>query len=339
MADGRPTIKDVAAQAGMSTLTVSRVINNHPSIKLSTRLRVEAAMRALNYEPNAAAQSMRRGSSRTIGFLMPDFAHGVSAFVAQNVERVLHKAGYTVMLACSHFDPATECNALRTFERNRVDAVLLKTCDESSPEIIERVQSMSCPVVLVDRDLPGAVDAVVSDHAAAMRQAVRHLLELGHRDIALIAPSSKMRPGRERIAGFRQAMQEAGLTVPSDRLVDGGNSETYAYDAIMSLMDRKRRPTALIAAGNQILFGAIEALKRLRLTFPDDVSLLGADHPRLGRVMSPTITMIDREPARLAEAAADSLLVRLAGRQDGDRRYSVLSSRIIPGDSCRRLEA
>lgn len=331
----RPTIKDVAARAGMSTLTVSRVINNHPSIKDSTRKRVESAMRELQYEPNAAAQSMRRGSSRTIGFLMPDFAHGVSAVVAQNVERVLHEAGYTVMLACSHFDPHTECDALRTFERNRVEAVLLKTCDEGSSEIQQRVKTMSCPVILVDRDLPGNVDAAVADHAAAMHIAVCHLIALGHRDIALVAPSSKMRPGRERIRGFRDAIAEAGLTLGADRIVDGGDSDSYAFAAVRALMSADTRPTALIAGGNLILYGAIEGLRSLGLSFPDDVSLIGADHPRLGAVMDPTITMIDRRPRELAEEAADMLLSRLKGETVRKPRTTVLSSRFIEGGSCQ----
>jgi LacI family transcriptional regulator len=335
MADGHPTIRDVAALAGLSMLTVSRVINNNPSVKVSTRLRVKQAMEELKYEPNAAAQSMRRGMTRTIGFLLPDFAHGVSAVVAQNVERVLHAAGYTVMVACSHFDPSTECGALRAFERNRVDAVLLKTCDEGSPEIIERVKSTSCPVVLVDRELPGPADAVVSDHAAAMDDAVRYLLGLGHRDIALVAPSSKMRPGRERIVGFRRTMKKAGIAVRPDYVVDGGNSETYGFNAVISLMKGPNPPTALIAGGNQILFGAIEALKRLNLSFPEDVSLLGADHPALGSIMTPSITMIDRQPARLAEAAADTLLFRLSDRPKESPRHQVLSSRFILGESCQ----
>lgn len=329
----RATIKDVAARSGMSTLTVSRVINNHPSVKRSTRERVESAMRELNYEPNAAAQNMRRGATRTVGFLMPDFAHGVSAIVAQNVERVLHRAGYTVMLACSHFDPATEASALRAFERNRVEAVLLKTCDEDSPEIQERVKSMNCPVVLVDRDLPADIVSVVSDHRAAMQQAVEYLIQLGHRDIALLAPSSRMRPGRERIAGFRAAMAKANLPVTADSILDGGNSDNCARLATLGLMQSRTPPSALIAGGNQILLGAIEALKELGLNFPRDVSLLGADHPHLGRVMTPEVTMIDRQPVLLAEAAAEALL-RILDDPSAQTGRTILQSTFHIGGSC-----
>lgn len=333
MVETRATIKDVAARCGMSTLTVSRVINDHPSIKQSTRERVEAAMRELNYEPNAAAQNVRRGASRTIGFLMPDFAHGVSAIVAQNVERVLHQAGYTVMLACSNFDPATEANALRAFERNRVEAVLLKTCDEAAPEIIERVRAMRCPVVLVDRDLDARIESVVIDHASAMANAVKYLVNMGHRDIALIAPSSKMRPGRERIAGFRTAMAEAGLQVHASRIVDGGHSDDYARQAIIGLMQSLEPPTALIAGGNQILLGAIGALKEIGVRYPDDISLLGADHPHLGRIMTPEITMIDRQPVLLAEATAKALLRMLADPAHNPGQ-TVIRSIFTTGASC-----
>ncbi|KKB11318.1 hypothetical protein VE25_13470 [Devosia geojensis] len=334
MKEDRPTIRDVATRAGMSTLTVSRVINDHPSIKQSTRERVERAIRELNYEPNAAAQHVRRGSSRTIGFLMPDFAHGVSALVAQNVERVLSKRGYTVMLACSHFDPATEEAALRVFARNRIEAVLLKTCDESAPEIIARVEAMHCPVVLVDRDLPLDVDAIVSNHAEAMRQAVRYLVTLGHRDIALVAPSPKMRPGRERIRGFKEGLKEAALEANDPRIFDGGQSDESARQVVLDLLRSPNRPTALIAGGNQILYGALEAIKACGLRYPEDISLLGADHPKLASVSSPTITMIDRQPALLAEGAANRLLELLEGQSPQFAQRKELPSIFIEGESC-----
>lgn len=329
----RPTIHDVAKAAGMSTLTVSRVINDHPSIKHSTRERVERAMRQLNYEPNAAAQNVRRGSSRTIGFLMPDFAHGVSATVAQNVERVLASEGYTVILACSHFDPAAEERALRSFQRNRIEAVLLKTCDEGDPGIIERVAAMDCPVVLVDRDLPVEVDSVVIDHAKAMQGAVQYLAALGHKRIALVAPSAKMRPGRERIAGFKRGLRASRLLRADSPILDGGTSEDYARQVVMELLRGRSRPTALIAGGNQILYGALEALKQLGLKYPRDISLLGADHPALGRVSSPEITMIDRQPGQLAEAAARTLLRHLRTPGSAPQRV-VLEGRFIEGQSC-----
>jgi LacI family transcriptional regulator len=334
---GRPTIRDVAATAGMSVVTVSRVLNKHPSVKPSSRARVDEAMRALNYHPDAAAQSLRRNSSRIIGFLMPDFTDGVNAVVAQRAERAMREAGYTVMLACSNFDPEVEIEALGKFRSNRVDGIVLQTTDEQHPGILEVLRRIDCPLVLVDRDMDIDADAVLSNHYDATREAVRYLLSLGHRDIGFITPAQSMRPGRERLRGFRDEMADQNIRPGARRVFAEAQSIDYGYRCARQMLS-ERAPSAIIAAGNQILYGVLQAIREYGLRIPQDISVIGADHRMLSRVMEPKLTMIDREVSDLGSEAATLLLDRIEGWFEGPQRRLLLPLNVVLNGSCRAVE-
>ena len=329
----RPTIRDVAAAAGMSLVTVSRVLNDHPKVKPASRARVESAMRALNYLPDAAAQRMRSASSRTIGFLMPDFTNGVSVVVAQEVERAMQKAGYTVLLACSNFDPDVEVEALQKFQANRVDGIVLQTCDETHGAILDILARARCPIVLIDREMAVSADAVRSNHYDPMREATRYLIGLGHRDIGFITEVSRMWPGRERLRGFMDEMAAQGIDVPPRRVFAEAQSIAYGLRVTRQMLS-EARPSAIIAAGNQIVYGALQALRESGLEAPRDISLIGVDHHMLSVVMRPRLTMMGRELADVGVETATLLLDRITGRYEGAPRRIDLPFRIVLNESC-----
>ena len=328
-----PTIRDVAASAGMSLVTVSRVINDHPSVKPSSRARVERAMEELNYFPDASAQRLRSGSSRTVGFLMPDFTNGVNVVIAQEVEQAMQRAGYTVLLACSNFDPQVEIEALRKFHANRVDGIVLQTCSETHEGILETLARVRCPVVLVDRDMAVEADAVCSNHYDATREATRYLIGLGHEEIGFITANATMRPGRERHRGFVDEMAAHALVAPPRRVFVEAQSIAYGLSATRQMLS-ERRPSAIIAAGNQIVYGAIQGIRESGLDFPGDVSLVGADHRMLSIVMRPRLTMMERELTEIGVEVASLLLDRVCGRYDDAPRCILLPQRVVLNESC-----
>lgn len=329
-----PTIRDVAELCGMSVVTVSRVINNHPRIKESTKLRVTEAMRKLNYHPDAAAQSMRRGSSRIIGFLTPDFTDGVSAIIAQQVGQVARDSGYTLMVACSDFEPGRETEAIHKFMSARVDGIVFHGSNDVDRTLVETLGEAQCPVVLVDRQMAIGADSALSNHYECMRKATRYLLDLGHRDIGFVAASTAIRPGRERRAGFLDEMAARGVPVAPERVFTDGQAIRHGYAAMRTML-AARRPSAVIAGGNQILYGVIAALREHGLSFPQDISLVGADHPRLASAVSPGITMMNRDVADLGRQAVSLLLDRIAGRYDGPPRTVMQGATLTLSDSCR----
>ena len=206
-----PTIRDVAAsRRHVARDGLARHQRSPVRQANSSRARVERAMEELNYFPDASAQRLRSGSSRTVGFLMPDFTNGVNVVIAQEVEQAMQRAGYTVLLACSNFDPQVEIEALQKFHANRVDGIVLQTCSETHEGILETLARVRCPVVLVDRDMAIEADAVCSNHYDATREATRYLIGLGHEEIGFITANATMRPGRERHRGFVDEMAAHG---------------------------------------------------------------------------------------------------------------------------------
>lgn len=324
----RPTIRDVAIEAGMSLVTVSRVLNNHPSVKASTRIRVEEAMRVLNYQPDAAAQNMRREGTRTIGFLIPDFSNGVNATIAQTVGILMQQAGYTLLLACSDSNPQFEVEALRKFRQQRVDGIILVTTDERNDDIRRTISQAECPIVLIDRDMDVEADRVLTNHESAMREATRLLIDMGHQDIGLIAASPSIRPGRVRMEAFLQEMAEAGLSPPPERIHAVGETFAHGHRATIEMV-MGERPTAIIAAGNQIVYGAILALREQGVAIPDDISIIGADHRMLAAVSIPRLTFIDRNLIDVGERAANMLLDRITGRWAGPPRQQMLPATVV----------
>jgi LacI family transcriptional regulator len=209
--NGRATIKDVARAAGVSTVTVSRVANAPSLVRPETRARVEQAMRELGYAPNAAAQSMRTKVSRTIGFMVPDLSNYPNAAVAKAAEATLADAGYYMLLTDSDHDPRREERFLRLLRARQVDGIILYLSNEDDPEVQATIQGLGVPVVVLDRKLPFAVDAVLSEHQAAMRATVKHLVAQGRRRLALLSLNLRVRPRRERARGFRAAVRAACL--------------------------------------------------------------------------------------------------------------------------------
>jgi LacI family transcriptional regulator len=330
----RPTIRDVARRAAVSVVTVSRVMNDAPHIGAATRARVEQAIRALRYHPNANAQSIRTQVTRTVGFVLPDLTNMVNAAIAKAAEDTLGSAGYMTIVAASRFDTKRELELLDGMQRRRVDGIIMQLADQTAGAVHEALQRSSVPIVVIDRDLPFAIDTVVSDHYLAMRRATRYLIDLGHRCIALITARPTMRPGAERVRAFVDEMKAARIELDPGLIRSEAQSQVYGAEAAFDLMTRSNRPSAIIAGGNEILPGVLQALCSCQMQSPRDVSLVGADESEYSPLFTPPITMIARDFAQIGRIGADLLLTRMRGSAAPEPRRVVLSSELVIRESC-----
>ncbi len=322
----RPTVLDVARLAGVSPMTVSRVARGKPGVSPASVEAVNRAMEALQYQPNLAARSMRTGRTGRVGLIVPDITNSNNATMAQAVERRLAREDMHLMLWFTDFDPAMELNILKRLSTDLVDAALLALTDETAEGLLAVLQALPVPAVLIDRETAHPMDAVISDHAVAMRQIVTQLVALGHRTIALIAPPPGIRPARERIRAFRECLRDLGNPEPQGIVVAEGQSIDCGYQATVRLMALSPRPTAIIAAANQIMLGAYKALIDLKLQPPEDLSFVGTDDAFAASIMTPAATVIWRDMAEVGTAAAEIVLERLAGRGgDGPVRRTLPS--------------
>jgi LacI family transcriptional regulator len=324
-------MREVAKRANVAISSVSRVISGHPDVSAEMRERVLGAVRELNYEPDFLAQSLRRGETLSVGFVVGDITNPLMATITSGAESVLRSAGYSMLLMNSEVDPELDATHIRFLNR-RVDGMILSLASERRSETLDALSEVDVPIVLVDRDVPSELGAsiVCSDHRAGMRTAVEHLLDLGHRRIALITGSVDLWPVRERMSGMADAI--ASRAVPNETTsIAGSLSAAHGEASTDRLMRMRPRPTAIIAGGNQVLVGCLRALARNGVGIPSDVSLVTCDEIALGELHSPPISTIGRDTLALGRVAAELLLELLA--QPGRPRRVILPTSFISRSS------
>jgi len=328
----RATIKDVAAAAAVSVVTVSRVVNTPDLVQADTRERVTVAMRTLGYSLNLAARSMRTQFTRSIGFLTPQLSSPTNAAVAQACERALAQAGYAMLVTSSDYQPTREAAALDLLRSRGVDGIVLYVSDESHAGLGRALASADVPLVVLDRNLRVTADLVLSEHAGAMQEAVRHLAELGHERIALVQHAQRVRPTVERARSFRRAAATAGLqgasVVRLPRL-EGGADPTLPEGLLVGPL----APTALLVEGALLLRVVLQGLRKHALNVPGDRSVIGIDTLEVSSLTTPETTTIARDFSAVGRAAADLMLRRLAERTLPPRTVT-LPSRIEWKGSC-----
>lgn len=331
---GATTIRDVARSAGVAVGTVSRVLNSHPSVSPEVRERVVAAIRALGYEPDAVAQSMRLRTTRMVACAIRDISiAGFGSFV-KAAEEVLRQAGYTLLLTNTDEQPAREIELLRTFAKRRVDGVVMTVSDEGDEELRRALKEMRVPIVLMDRDIALDLDVVAIDHRGGARAATAHLLELGHRRIALLTGLAAMRPAHERIAGFQEAHRRAGHVPEPDLIRCGGFSAEFGFEQLSGLLAAAEPPTAVIAGGMTMLPGVLHAIAERGLKVPDDISVIAGADTDLAALSAPPVTAVRWSNADWGRNAVRLLLDRIEGHYAADPRRVTLPTELVQRASC-----
>lgn len=330
----RPTIKDVARMADVSIGTVSGVIHGRASIREDLRNRVLRAIETLGYTPNAGAQSIRLGATFTVGIVV---AHLNAPFLAEWVKSAseeFHAAGYATLLGTHASRPELETEVISALLRRRVDAMLLSTGSEYDSSLLVQLERADTPIILIDRELPANLDAVLVDHRASMRRAVEHLIRLGHRRIAVIMGGDHIYPTRDRSIAYRLAHEEAGIPIDPALVGSAAIMPDYGFSQTREMFDLADPPTAIISGGLP-LPGVLRALRELRLRVPDDVSIIATSQSDLTELMQPPISCQSWEAAGVGRTAAQMALDRIRNRDIGDApRRVLLPSDFLIRDSC-----
>jgi len=307
---GFSTIRDVARLAGVSIATVSGVINQKGTASAGLERRVKEATTALDYHPDHTARSLKTGRSKVIGMVVPDLSNPFFVELMCGVEETARNAGFSVMFSNSNEDPAQERQNLAMLYSQRVGGVVLACSDGHAA--YDRLTTRRFPIVFIDRlpvaGFPGR--AVIVDNVAAAREGAKHLIELGHVDIAIIAGRTDLSVGVERIEGFRKAMQEAQLLIREPYFQRGDFSVESGYRCGMALLRLPEPPTAIFTCNNKMTLGLMQALTECQLSCPEFVSVLAFDdfpwtshfQPRLTAVAQPSHEMGRRAMRMLLQA-------------------------------------
>ncbi len=306
-------MKDVARLAGVSTSTVSHVINKDRFVSDAIRVRVEDAVRTLNYAPSALARSLKLNQTRTIGMLITASSNPFYSELVRGVERSCFERGYSLVLCNTEGDEQRMNRNLETLLQKRVDGLLL-LCTEThqpSPAIMTRYPAI--PTVMMDwSPFDGDSDVIQDNSLLGGDIATRHLIEKGFTRIACVTGPLDKTPARLRLEGYRAAMQRAGLPVPEGYEVIGDFEFGGGLRAMQSLLALPEPPQAVFMGNDAMAVGAYQALYQAGLRIPQDIALVGYDDIELARYMTPPLTTIHQPKDELGELAIDVLIHRMA---------------------------
>ena len=322
------TIYEVAREAGVSTATVSRVINNHRHVRETTRLRVEAAMRDLGYVANRQARGLAGGRSRVIGLLVYELGSSYFNQLIRGIDAATAQIGYDLMLYTTHARRETEAQHAAELASGPADGLIFVLAVEID-SYVDRLRRQHVPYVLLDhdRDVPDSTFVTAANRRGA-KDAIEHLISLGHRRIGFITGTPGTSSARERLSGYRDALREAHLESESSLVVKGDFLETRGYQATMELLALDDRPTAIFTSADTAAFGAVKAARASGLKVPRDISIVGFDDiPEASLVMPPLTTV--RQPLQEMGATAVRLLRRLMDEPDATPRRTELLTELI----------
>ncbi len=315
----RVTNADVARAAGVSSMTVSRVVNGNGRVSDETRERVRRAIEELGYQPNQLARSLTQGRTRTIGIVVPDITNPFFPEIVRGAEDAAWEAGYTVALANAVEDPARERAALRNLAGHRVDGVV--HCSPRLPdhELAELLTSHTAAVLINRHAGPAPAVSLMVDDPLGADIAVKHLVGAGRTRLVHLGGPTRSASAGYRRSGFLAAAKSAGLPVDSELLLNCEPTEEAGYAAVSHLLSSSKREFDGLVAYNDLgALGAINAIKHAGLRVPDDVAVIGCDDIRIASLISPSLTTLRIEKYRMGHLAIQTIFELQRGGQPAD---------------------
>ncbi len=309
------TIRDVAQHAQVSVTTVSHVVNQTRFVSDAARLRVQQAIAELRYVPSALARSLKSNRTHTIGMMIPNSSNPYFAEIIRGIEDTCFEAGFNVILCNSDDDPQKQSTYVRLLSEKQVDGLIVMSSG-GDMELLDTLRAAKMPQVVVDREIDDLeADLVEVNHEAGGFLATQHLLQLGHQRIACIAGPQGLSSARQRVEGYKRALQEAGVAVDRKLLRSGDFTSAGGHAAMTSLLESasvRPQPTAVFASNDLMAIGAVCAAASHGLRLPQDISVIGFDDIALAAFSNPPLTTVVQPKHQTGALAARLLLERIA---------------------------
>ena len=329
------TIKDVAKRAGVSSMTVSRVINDSQRVSPATRRRVEQAISELGYVPSRLARGLIRRKTGTLALIVPDVANPFFTLIVRGAEDVARRAGYRVILCDTRADLDLEEEVIEEMIAHRVEGVAIAPVSDRSKRHLARLARFGVQFVLIDRTIAGLdCDVVVGDSSGGARRLVEHLISLGHRRVGFIVESDMVSTARDRRQGYVEALEAAGIESDPDLIVQASVDPAGGFEGMGRLLELDDPPTAVFTVNNLVALGAIEAVRANGLEVPDDIALVCFDDIEYASRLYPFLTVMAQPAETLGRLGTQLLVERIEGRAPDRGRVVVLPAEFIVRRSC-----
>jgi len=328
------TIKDIARELGISPSTVSRALKDHPDISKATRDAVNELAERWNYRPNPIALSLKSGSSKTIGVIIPDVVHYFFSTVISGIEDVAYQRDYNMILCQSNELWEHEVKNIRTLLSSRVDGILASLAKNTTDFSHYRsIIDKDIPLVFFDRATEELkTDSVVIDDEAGAYKAVNHLLRMGKKRIVHLSGPPHLAIARNRLNGYLKAMKEYRLTPPDDDIVKCDDIES-AEKVVPQLLMRRPRPDAFFAVNDLTAAQALMIIKRHGLKIPEDIAVVGFTNSQIATLTDPGLTSVDQKGFEMGQIAAKLLLDRIENPRTPLQNRVITSELVIRGSS------
>ena len=338
------TLADIAAQAAVTSMTVSRVMNGAGYVHVETRERVLRVAREMNYRRNGLARGLKRQRTDTVGMVIGDIANPFAAELSRGVREVLDQRGYSLFICISEHTAKEDVQAFDSLADHRADGIIVATrASKSGNERLAELIDSGIPVSLIGRDFRHEhADLVMADNLKGGYEATRHLIDLGHKRIGFIGVSLTEGLRLKRFQGYLEALNEHGIQVEEQLIVGGRriaeqmpgySTEEMGYDGMTKLLQLKRRPSAVVARNDYTAMGALNAIKRAGLRIPEDIAVVGYDDIPLASHTSPALTTVRQPTREQGRMAAEFLLRRIEGDREQPRAEKTFDCELIVRES------
>jgi LacI family transcriptional regulator len=337
------TIKEVAKRAGVGIATVSRVLNNNYPVRDQVKENVLNAIRELDYQPNGIARSLKNKKTNTIGVIVADISNAFFMQIAKGIESVVYNHGYNLIIASTSENPEKELQVLRALSEKRVDAMIISPCS-SDGKFIKQLTERGMPIVLVDRKIPSlSIDLIVEDNFSASYKLVSYLISNGHKKIAIMNGLNFVSSGLERFEGYKKALEDNGIAIRNEYILEGAFQKENAYEKIKEMLDKykpEQLPTAIFAANNLMAEGAMIALYERNMRIPEDISLVSFGDIGSSELIKPKLTVISQKAFDMGQKAGEIVIKRITNdnnlNSDSYKEIVIVSDMYI-GQSVSRL--
>ncbi len=331
----RPTQVDVARRAGVSRATVSYVLNRQTEgrvpISDETRQRVLDAIEELGYEPDARAQALRSGATKTIALIIPDLRNPHFCEYATGIEEAARAAGYHLLLSSTTLNDEYAVDIFKDLARRRFDGLILASSfileSDEAQATLAHIRKRGLPLVELSENY--GVDSVSADYRDATREVMSYLLSLGHRRIGLVYGVGGHELGEDRLQPYQDSLKAAGIPVEADLIVECGPTIEDGYQASLKLLKLTPRPTAIIAINDLLAISAVRAAADLGLRIPTDLSLVSYDDIPMANYLVPRLTTVTKDALTLGRKAFETLLARIQNPDMPQQRIHSPSKLII----------
>ncbi len=331
------TLKDIAEETGFSIKTVSRAIHNHPDIKEETKIAIMEVVRRRSFTPNWAAQSLRSQRTNTIGFVVPNITNGFFGEIGIAIDEFFRSRSYSTLICFTSNSRSNEVASIQSLLAKKIDGIILAPVGQSG-DFLDRIPNLGeTPLVLIDNRLTGPPrNYVLQDNVRNAALLTNHVLGHGHRRVGFVTGPLEESSARERLDGFRSALEAQGMAFDEALVRSVGWEIKDGFDATLSLLDEGSapRPTALIYASSQLLLGGYRALQEVGLSIPSNVAVASFEHPDVIDALSPRPTTLEKIEAKIGLAASTMLLSLIEAKGELLPPEVLIPGELIVGGSC-----